>query len=157
MLFRSVSEISIGVSIPEALDNLAKRTANKYLGLLADYYRIAYILGTDEVRKKLLGQAYEQYEENRKMLAFMKEQISEPKRDAYLMVIAFPLFFLFGVFFMDDYLDFILNDPIGQIGLAVCVSVVLAVIWFINNVVAAPIDKRKNQEAKQAKEKRKQN
>ena len=57
---------------------------------------------------------------------------------------------------MDDYLDFILNDPIGQIGLAVCVSVVLAVIWFINNVVAAPIDKRKNQEAKQAKEKRKQ-
>lgn len=140
-LSKTVSEVAVGISISEALDNLSKRTANKYLKLLADYYKIAYTLGTDEVRKKLLGQAYVQYEENRKMKSFLKEQISEPIRDSYLMVGAVPLFFGFGVLFINDYLDFMLNDPVGQIGMAVCSMGLLVIIIFINKVIGAPLDR----------------
>lgn len=141
-LSKTVSEISIGVSIPNALDNLAKRTANKYLGLLADYYRIAYTLGTDEVRKKLLNQAYIQYEENRKMKAFLKEQIAEPVRDSYLMVLTVPVFFVVGCVGIDGYVDFMMNEKLGQIALAIICLVLLGIIWFINKKVGAPLDKK---------------
>lgn len=142
-LSKTVSEMSVGVPIPQALDGLARRTSNKYLGLLSDYYKIAYALGTDEVRKKLLSQAYIQYEENRKMKAFLKEQISEPIRDSYLMVITVPVFFLFGCFAINGYSDFMLNETLGQVVLAVISVFLLGVIWFINKVVGAPLDGRK--------------
>lgn len=142
-LSKTVSEMSIGVPIPQALDGLARRTTNKYLGLLSDYYKIAYTLGTDEVRKKLLSQAYIQYEENRRMKAFLKEQISEPIRDSYLMVITVPVFFLFGCFAINGYTEFMFNETVGQIVLAGIAICLIGVIWFINHVVGAPLDKRK--------------
>lgn len=141
-LSKTVSEISVGLSIPEALDNLAIRTSNKYMGLLADYYKIAYLLGTDEVRKKLLGQAYQQYEENRKLKMFLKEQISEPVRDSYMMVLAYPLFVGFGVVFMDGYTDFMFHQLLGQIVLTICTLAILAIIVFINKVIGAPLEKK---------------
>lgn len=141
-LSKTVSEMSVGVPIPQALDNLARRTSNKYLGLLADYYKIAYSLGTDEVRKKLLSQAYIQFEENRRMKAFLKEQISEPVRDSYLMVCTVPVFFLFGCFAITGYTDVMLHETIGQVVLAVTAVVLLIIIWFINKVVGAPLEKQ---------------
>lgn len=141
-LSKTVSEISVGVSIPEALDNLAIRTANKYMGLLADYYKIAYNLGTDEVRKKLLTQAYEQYEENRKLKMFLKEQISEPVRDSYFMVMAYPIFIGFGIIFMDGYSEFMFHNIVGQITLTLCTLFILAIIVFINKVIGAPLEKK---------------
>ena len=140
-LSKTVSEISVGVAIPEALDNLALRTGNKYMGLLADYYKIAYNLGTDEVRKKLLNQAYVQYEENRRLRMFLKEQISEPVRDAYMMVLAYPLFCGFGMFFMDGWTDFMFKQTLGQIAFTACTGAILAIIVFINKVVGAPLEK----------------
>ena len=141
-LSKTVSEISIGIAIPIALDNLAKRTSNKYLGLLADYYKIAYSLGTDEVRKKLLNQAYVQYEENRRMKEFLKKEISEPIRDSYLMVLTVPVFFVVGCVGIEGFLDFYLNETVGQIVLAGVSLLLLGVIWFVNKVVGAPLDKR---------------
>ena len=152
-LSKTVSEISIGVSIPNALDNLARRTSNRYLGLLADYYKIAYTLGTDEVRKKLLNQAYQQYEENRKMKAFLKEQISEPVRDSYLMVLTVPVFFLVGCFGIDGYLDFMTHEMLGQISLAVISLLLIGIIWFINKVVGAPLEKKYDDRSRENKKK----
>lgn len=140
-LSKTVSEISTGISIPEALDNLALRTGNKYMGLLSDYYKIAYTLGTDEVRKKLLTQAYIQYEENRKLKMFLKEQISEPVRDAYMMVLAYPLFCGFGAIFMDGWVDFMFKETLGQIVFTLCTAAILGIIVFINKVVGAPLEK----------------
>lgn len=145
-LSKTVSEMSVGIPIPNALDNLARRTSNKYLGLLADYYKIAYSLGTDEVRKKLLNQAYIQFEENRKMKAFLKEQISEPIRDSYLMVMTVPVFFLFGCFAINGYTEFMFNETLGQVTLAIIAVFLLGIIWFINKVVGAPLDKRKEKQ-----------
>lgn len=155
-LSKTVSEMAVGVSITEALDNLAKRTSNKYLGLLSDYYKIAYTLGTDEVRKKLLNQAYVQYEENRKMKAFLKEQISEPVRDCYIMVSSVPIFFLFGCFSINGYLDYMLHETLGQIAMAVICVILLGIIWFTNKVVGAPIDRmsKRTNNPSQRKEKK---
>ena len=139
-LRKTVSEIKVGVPTGEAMDNLARRTGNMYLSRLSDYYKIAYRLGTQEVREKLLTQAYLQFEENRRMKDFLKKEISEPVRDAYVMVATIPVFALFGVFTMDDYLAFMLFDPIGKIGLAVIVFVMIASVWFINTKIAAPLD-----------------
>ena len=112
------------------------------MGLLADYYKIAYTLGTDEVRKKLLTQAYEQYEENRKLKMFLKEQISEPVRDSYLMVMAYPIFIAFGVIFMDGYKEFMFHELLGQLTLTVCTLAILGIIVFINKVIGAPLEKK---------------
>ena len=142
-LTKTVSEMALGISTTKALDNLAKRTSNKYLGLFSDYYAIAISLGTDEVRKNLLNQAYIQYEENRKMKSFLKEQISEPIRDCYLMIAVVPLLFLFGCFVINGYTDFMFNTLIGQAVIAGTFVALLGAIVFVNKVVGAPLDGRK--------------
>lgn len=139
-LQKTVAEIQVGVSIGDAMDNLARRTGNIYLARLSDYYKIASTLGTEEVRRKLLRQAYEQFEENRKMKEFLKKEISEPVKDSYIMVSTIPAFFLFGTFTMQGYLEFMLRDPIGKLGMAVIVSVIIGAIWFINARIAAPLN-----------------
>ena len=139
----TVAEIQVGVNVGDALDNLARRTANQYLKRFSDFYKIAYKLGTQEVREKLLTQAYVQYEENRQMKAFMKKEISEPVRDSYIMVVTVPVFFMFGVVAMPGYSEFMFQETIGKVILAVIVGVLLGVIWYINKKIGAPIDEVK--------------
>lgn len=142
-LSKTVSEMNL-MSINEALDNLAKRTSNKYLGLLADYYRISSALGTNEVRKKLLNQAYIQYDENRKLKSFLKEQISEPIRDSYFILATVPIFFLFGCFYINGYTNFMFNTTLGKITMTVLFVIMLGAVWFVNKVIGAPLDKSGN-------------
>jgi len=139
-LQKAVAEISVGVAVGEAMDNLARRTGNPYLSRLSDFYKIAYKLGTEEVREKLLYQAYLQFEENRRMKDFLKKEISEPVRDAYIMVATIPIFALFGVLTMEGYLNFMLFTMIGKIATAIVLSFILASVWFINVKIAAPLD-----------------
>ena len=56
------------------------------------------------------------------------------------MVSTIPAFFLFGAFTMQGYLEFMLRDPIGKLGMAVIVSVIIGAIWFINARIAAPLN-----------------
>lgn len=139
----TVAEIQVGVNVGEALDNLARRTSNQYLKRFSDFYKIAYRLGTQEVREKLLTQAYTQYEENRQIKAFMKKEIAEPVRDSYIMVVTVPVFFLFGVLAMPGYSDFMFHTNPGKITLGIVVAIILGVIWFINKKVGAPLDEIK--------------
>lgn len=142
----TVAEVKVGISVGEAMDNLARRTGNGYMKRFADFYKIAYKLGTDEVREKLLTQAYEQFEENRKLKEFMKKEIAEPVRDSYIMVATIPIFFVFGAFAMPGYMDFMLFNILGKITMAVIVLIIIFSIWFINKKVAAPLDKHEQQE-----------
>ena len=139
-LQKTVAEINIGVLIGDAMDNLARRTGNQYLSRLSDYYKIAYKLGTEEVREKLLNQAYLQFEENRKMKDFLKKEISEPVRDAYIMVATIPAFAGFGILTMDGFLEFYVATIMGKVSLAVIISLVLGAIWWINAKVGAPLN-----------------
>lgn len=139
-LKKTVLEIKLGTPITEALDELARRTGNKYMTRLSDYYKIAVVIGTEDVRKKLLGQAYSQFEENRKAKAFMKREIAGPKREAYIMLATIPVFAIYQTMTNPDYINFMTNTPTGQIGTTAIASVFLACIWFINAKIGAPIE-----------------
>lgn len=137
----TVAEVSVGVDMGQALDNLARRCGNQYLKRFSDFYKIAYKLGTAEVREKLLTQAYEQFRENQEMKDFMKKEIAEPVRDAYIMLITVPVFFVVCCFIMPGYFDFMFKENLGKFVVAAIVALMLGCVWFINKKVAAPLDK----------------
>lgn len=145
----TVAEISVGIDMGSALDNLARRCGNQYLKRFSDFYKIAYKLGTQEVREKLLTQAYEQFRENQEMKDFMKKEIAEPVRDAYIMLATVPVFFIVCCFIMPGYGEFMFQEQLGKITVAVIIAIMLGAVWFINKKIAAPLDKPLKIEAKE--------
>lgn len=137
----TIAEVSVGVDMGQALDNLARRCGNQYLKRFSDFYKIAYKLGTAEVREKLLTQAYEQFRENLEMKDFMKKEIAEPVRDAYIMLATVPIFFIVCCFMMPGYSEFMFKELFGKITVAVIAAIMLGSVWFINKKIAAPLDK----------------
>lgn len=136
----AVMDINLGKPVSEALEQMARRTGNKYMVRLADYYKIASDIGTDEIKKKLLYQAYLQYEENRRGKSMMKRELANVKREAYIMLGAVPMFALFQMNTSDDYIRFMTEEPMGQIGTLVVFIVLAGSVWFINNKISAPLD-----------------
>jgi len=137
---QTVLDINLGKTVEESMDALARRTGNKYMERLSDYYKIASSIGTDDIRKNLLNQAYVQFEENRQAKNTMKKEIAGVKREAYIMLASIPMFALYQVFTNDKYIDFMTNTDMGRIGTVVIVLVFLGSLWFINNKISAPLD-----------------
>jgi tight adherence protein B len=137
---QTVLEVNVGVPVGEAMDNMGRRTGNKYMVRLADYYKIASTLGTEEIRKKLLNQAYSQFEENRRAKASMKKELSGPVREAYIMLASIPMFAIYQIMTNDTYIDFMINTSMGKIGTAVIASVFMGCIWFVNAKIGAPLE-----------------
>ncbi|WCK56927.1 hypothetical protein PP175_27325 (plasmid) [Aneurinibacillus sp. Ricciae_BoGa-3] len=137
---QTVLEIQVGVPVGEAMDNMARRTGNKYMARLADYYKIASSLGTDEIRKKLLTQAYSQFEENRKAKASMKKELAGPVREAYIMLGSIPMFAIYQIMTNDTYVSFMTQTSTGRIGTAVISAVLMGSIWFVNAKIGAPLE-----------------
>lgn len=135
----TVSEIEAKVPIGDALDHLADRCENKFLARFSDYYKIASSIGTKDARENLLGQAYLQFEEERKLKAMLKREINEPKRDALVVMASIPLFMLFGIFAMQGYWDFITQEFLGKIMVAAVALICVVLLWFINAKIAAPL------------------
>lgn len=139
-LKEAVLEIELGVPINDAFDNLARRTGNKYMYRLSDYYKISSHIGTEEVRKSLLEQAYVQFEENRQAKRFMKKELAGPVREAYVMLASIPMFALYQIMTNKDYVTFMINDPMGKIGTSAIVGVFVGCVWFVNAKIGAPIE-----------------
>lgn len=145
----TIAEISVGIDMGSALDNLARRCGNQYLKRFSDFYKIAYKLGTQEVKEKLLTQAYEQFRENQEMKDFMKKEIAEPIRDAYIMLATVPVFFVVCCFIMPGYAEFMFQEQLGKLTVAIIIAIMLGAVWFINKKIAAPLDKPLKIEAKE--------
>ena len=139
-LKKTVVDIDLGIPSEETLDDLARRTGNRFLNRFCDYYKITSKLEMHEEKVELLNQAYLQYEENRQMKNILKKEIAGPVREAYIMVIATPAFMLYQSITTDGYLDFMLHEKIGQMGIAGVILVLLGCIWFINAKIGAPIE-----------------
>lgn len=139
-LKKTVVDINLGIPSEEALDNLARRTGSKFLLRFSDYYKITENLSTHNSKVELLTQAFEQYEEHRQMKGLLKKEIASPVREAYIMVMATPVFMVYQSVTTEGYLDFMINEKIGQIGLAGVVLVLLGCVWFINAKIGAPIE-----------------
>lgn len=136
----AVSDLKLGIPIEDAIDGMVRKTGNKYLGRFSDYYKITNDLATHQSKVELLTQSYEQYKEYCDMKQMLKERISGPVREAYIMVFATPVFMVYQSFQAEGYLDFMLNNSVGQAGMAGIVTILLLCIWFINAKIGAPID-----------------
>ncbi|MFF2531576.1 type II secretion system F family protein [Brevibacillus sp. NPDC058079] len=139
-LRKTVLDINLGKPVTEAMDGLARRTGNKYMGRLSDYYKIASAIGTDEIRKKLLMQAYQQFEENRVAKQTMKKELSTVVREAYIMLGSIPMFAAYQIMTNDKYIDFMTNTFMGKVGSVVIICVFMGAVWFVNNKISAPLD-----------------
>lgn len=136
---QTVLEMNLGISSSKAIENMAIRTGNKYMLRFSDYFNISSTLGA-EARKKILPQAYMQFEENRKDKMSMKRQLSEPKREAYIMLLSIPIFAIYQAFTNESYLQFMIGTTTGKIGITAISAVLLGCVWFINNKIGAPLE-----------------
>ena len=137
---KTVLEIELGVPTVEALENMAKRTNNQYLERFAAYYEVASEVGTDDLRRNLLTQAYNQYEENRQLKRELRKEISEPVRNAYIMLVSVPVFAAYQMAINNDYISFMTKTTTGRIGTTAIIGTLVLVVWFINSKIAAPLD-----------------
>lgn len=137
---KAILEIDLGKSVSEALKNLAIRTGNKYMERFAAYYEIASEIGTDDVRKNLLTQAYEQYKENREMVRQLKKEISGPVQEAYIMILSVPIFAIYQIATNPDYIYIMTRTTIGRVGTAGVLGTLILTIWFVNAKLGAPLD-----------------
>lgn len=140
LLKNSVADLNMGKPIDETLDGLVRATGNKYLSRFTDYYKMTDTLSTHESKLDLLEQAYEQYKDNERIKSTLKEKISGPVKEAYVMVCAVPIFGIYQAMFSDGYLDFMFHTRLGQIGFTFSISVLIGCIWFINTKIGAPIE-----------------
>lgn len=139
-LKKTILEIDLGVPVVKALKNLASRTGNKYMERFASYYEVASGVGTDDLRKNLLNQAYEQYKENLQMKRLLKKEISGPVQEAYIMIITVPIFAIYQVATNPDYPAFMTTTNMGRMGTTVIIGVLIGIIWFVNAKLGAPLD-----------------
>lgn len=139
-LKRTVLDLRLGRPVDEALDRLALRTGNKFLKRLADYYKVAAEVGTDEVRKGLLQQAYLQYKEHQEAKRLMKRELAGVKREAYVLTGAIPFFVLWQALSNPTYVEFMTETLIGKIGTAFIFAVFVGALWFVANKISAPLD-----------------
>ena len=140
ILKKGVAEVELGYPLEDVFDGLGRKSGNKYLIRFADYYKMTPEIATHKAKVELLNQSLEQYNEDRELKFTLKEKINGPVREAYIMVCATPIFMVYQSFASDGYLDFMINTPVGQAGLAGTLAVLLACIWFINAKIGAPIE-----------------
>lgn len=139
-LAASVNELEVGTPMVDVLDHLSTRTANKYIHRLAEYYRIVSDIGTIEARENLLTQAFIQYEENRLLKRTMKEKLSEPVRECYIILGMVPSLAAYQMATNPDYAPFMTGTLMGKIGTTVIISICFGMGWFINAKIGAPIE-----------------
>lgn len=137
----TILDIETGVETGLALKNLGIRSGNKYLKRFADYYEMSEFMGTDKDKYKLLSEALNQYEENRKMMLKLKKEISGPVREGYILIASVPAIALYQAFANEGYVEFMTQTSTGKIGSTVIISVLMGCIWFVNKKIGAPIDK----------------
>lgn len=139
-LNRTLATIDSGTPIPDAIDELARRTGNKYMDRFSAYYRIVSEVGTDDLVKDLLNQAYVQFDENRRLQRVLKREISGAVQESYIMVIAVPAIAMFQSVTNPDYIHFMTRTFMGQAGTAGVIVTLLGVAWLINTKLGAPLD-----------------
>lgn len=136
----TVRDINLGMPVSEAMNSLARRSGNIYMQRLADYYAIATEVGTEELQKNLLPQAYLQYEDNQAIKREMKKELAAVKRDAYMMLGSMPVFVIFSMNVQEDYIGFMTKTLVGQIATVVIMLVFLIALWVIVKKISAPLE-----------------
>jgi tight adherence protein B len=135
---RLVAQIDLGRPVDEALSEFAERIDNKFLLRFVDYYKIYTSVGTEE-SKALLDEALAQYNEDRKSRLLLKKEISSVKSEAYIVLAGIPAVAVYQIITNPDYVPFMTQTVVGQIGTAVIITFTLVAFWFVNKKIGAPI------------------
>ena len=138
----TVNNINRGMSMDDALHELARRTDNVFLDRFADYYMAASEIGTEEARKEVLGQAVQQYEEHMELTRELRKQLSELTMEAYVMLAFVPLIVVYQANQDPTYIPFMTETLLGKFGSAIIAAVWLLCFWVINVKLGAPVDKK---------------
>lgn len=139
-LQNTIIEMNLGTPTADALKSLSKRTGNKYLSRLGDYYSLAIKLGTSEARNTLLKQSFYQFEEDRKIKNELKMAISGPANEAYIMIAFIPVTMIYNAMTNSEYISFMTQTTLGQVGVAVIFTVIIGCLWVVNTKLSAPLD-----------------
>lgn len=139
-IIKTIVEIDSSVSTEEAIENLGKRTGNKYMKRFAAYYKITASIGTETARTNVLDQAFKQFDEDYQLKRELKREIAGPVQEAYIMVAAVPGFAIQQAMTNPDYIDIMTTTTIGKIGTAAILGVLILIVWFINAKLGAPLE-----------------
>lgn len=137
---KTILDMEVGTPTSDSLINLARRTGNRFLHQLADYYEIASTLGTKDARERIVGQAWIQFNEDYKMKQTLKSEIAGPKNEAYIMLGFIPIMIGYQSIFSADYLPFMLTTSTGKLGCVFIAAVIMGCVWFINKKIGAPLE-----------------
>lgn len=137
---KTILDFNVGVPTAKAVESMSKRTGNKFIHQLANYYDIASTIGTEASRNDIIGQAWLNFNDDYKMRKQHEQEIDGPKKDAYIIVVALPILMLYQARVDDNYINFFMNTTLGQVGLAIILVVTILSIIFINKKIGAPLD-----------------
>lgn len=137
---KTILDFNVGIPTSEAIENMGARTGNKFISQLASYYEIASTIGTESSRDKIIGQAWVNFNDDYKMKKQHEQEIDGPKKDAYIILAALPLFMVYMALTTEDYISFWLDTGLGQIGLGVILITVVLSLLFINKKIGGPLD-----------------
>lgn len=139
-LQKTILEFNVGISTYEAIENLGARTGNKFITQLASYYEIASTIGTESSRDKIIGQAWVNFNDDYNMRQRHKQEIDGPKKDAYIILAALPLFMVYQAMTTENYISFWLDTMLGQFGLGAILIVIVLSLIFINKKIGGPLE-----------------
>lgn len=140
-LKQTLSEIELGTSVAEALDNMAVRIQNPYMKLFANNYRVATNIGTQEMKERLLDGVIQKHEKDIKLKSKLKREIKQPMMEGFLMMTVVPITFISQVMSNKDYLEFMIDKWIGKITLAAVILLMSLSVWLLLSRVGAPLVK----------------
>lgn len=137
---KTILDIEVGTPVGESMQKMARRTGNKFLRQLADYYDISSTLGTKQARERIVNQAWVQFNEDYKMKQTLKSNIAGPRNEALIMVGFIPFMVVYQSVTSEDYISFMLTTQIGKVGSAFIMVVIILSLWFVNKKIGAPLD-----------------
>lgn len=138
---QTLSEVELGTPVAEALENMSSRTQNSYMKLFANNYRVANNIGTQEMKERLLDGVINKFEKDIKLKSRLKRELSQPVLEGFLMLLIIPITFVMQSIYDREYIDFMINNPLGKIALAGVILLLGASIWLLVYKVGAPLVK----------------
>lgn len=138
---KAISEMEVGGSAIEALENMERRTQNQYLKIFTSNLRAATNIGTESMKQKLLDAVIDKFDEDVKINSELKRELNEPVFQGLLMMLIVPATFVINAMSNEEYLSFMINKTIGKMAIAASAALLGVSAWVIINKIGAPLEK----------------
>lgn len=138
---KTISDLEVGTSAIDALEAMEKRTHNEYLKIFVCNLKASNDIGTESMKQKLLDAVIKKFDKDVKMKSELKRETSSPVMQGFLLMLIVPATFIMQAVSNEEYLPFMINDPMGKLAIAITVALMFTTAWIIINKVGAPLEK----------------